>query len=92
MNTQIVAENGLVLAQLTANSGNALRDIVLGIVASLAVAILGALLLKAFGEQRHGQMIGIFLAGAVVVGSAVFPDQTMSVLGGLFSSVFGGGA
>ena len=48
MITAFLADNGPALAELNANSGDAIRGVVLGIVGSLALAVLGALLFMKF--------------------------------------------
>lgn len=79
-----------VLAALTPNSGQQITSTVLGIVASLALAVLGARLLTQFVDDRYGKMIAAIGGGALVIGVCVFPDVAMNVLKGLFTSVFGG--
>lgn len=90
MITTFLAENGPVLAELNANSADGIRGIVLGIVGSLAIAVLVSLLFMKFGEQRHGAMIGVLIAGALVLGVAAFPDAFSSSLAGLAGQFFGG--
>lgn len=91
MITTHVAEHARVLAELNAHSADGLRDTVLGLVASIGVAVIAVSLLISYGEQRHGKMIGLLLGGSMVLGVAAFPDVTFSVLTGIFSSLFGRG-
>lgn len=86
----LAAADTLHFAQLTENSGNRLRDIVLGIVGALVLAFMAARMLGAYADDRYGKMLGLFAAGALIAGIASFPDTAMQVLQGLFTTVFGG--
>lgn len=90
MITTQLATHGAVLAQLNPHSADPLRDTGLGIIISVTIVVLGALLLKSLGTQRYGAMIAVLGAGAVVIGAAAMPDVTVSVLTGLYGQMFGG--
>jgi hypothetical protein len=84
-----LVENGIVLAQLTATSGTALRDIALGIIGTLALIVLAARFLGALADEQYGKMITAFLASVPVFGFSYFPDITVSIIVGVFTAFFG---
>lgn len=85
-----LAETTINLAQLNANSGVNFRNIVLGIIGTLAVVVLAGRALGAFADERYGKLVTLLAAAIPVIGFCYFPDQTTSILKGLFTSIFGG--
>lgn len=81
----------MVVAQLDASSGTDLRDIVLGIIGTFVIVVLAARALAAFADERYGKMVTLILAAIPVIGFAYFPDSTVEILKGLFTSFAGGG-
>lgn len=79
----------VVLAQLSANSGVAFRDIVLGILGTFTLVVLAARGLGAFADERYGKMVTLILAAVPVVGFCYFPDQTLAILKDMFTLAAG---
>jgi hypothetical protein len=78
-----------VLADLTATSATNFRNIILGIIGTLATVVLAARTLGAFADERYGKMVTLIAAAVPVIGFSYFPDQTVSILKGLFSTFTG---
>jgi hypothetical protein len=79
----------VVVAQLSTSSGTALRDIALAIIGTFTVVILAARAAGALADERYGQLITLVLAAIPVIGFAYFPDVTVNILKGLFTSGVG---
>lgn len=88
--TRLLADTTMHLAELNANSGIPFRNVVLGIIATCVILILAGRAAAAFAAESYGKLVTLILAGAVVLGFAVFPDSAESMLKGIFTSVFGG--
>lgn len=78
-----------VLADLTATSGTTIRNTILGIIGTFAIVVLAARSLGAFADERYGKMVTLTIAAVPVMGFCYFPDQTVSILKGLFSAFTG---
>jgi hypothetical protein len=79
----------MVVAQLTTGSGTGLRDIALAIIGTFTIVILAARAAGALADERYGRLITLILASIPVIGFAYFPDVTVDILKGLFSSGVG---
>lgn len=77
------------LADLTATSGTRVRDTILGIIGTFAIVVLAARSLGAFADERYGKLASLIVAAVPVTGFCYFPDQTASILKGLFSAFTG---
>jgi len=77
------------VAQLTANSGIAFRDIVLGILGTFTLIVLAARALAAYADDRYGKMVTLILAAVPVIGFCYFPDLTLEILQNMFQLVTG---
>lgn len=87
--TMIVAE---VMAQgggITAQSGEGLKNVVLGIIGSLLLIVMAGRMLASYTEERYGKMISLVAGGAAVAGVVYFPDTAISIVKGLFSQFTG---
>jgi hypothetical protein len=80
-------DTGPILAQLSATTGTAFRDIALGIIGTFAIVVLAGRALAALADERYGKMITLLLAAVPVVGFAYFPDVTVNILKGFFTSM-----
>ncbi|MGH3701275.1 MAG: hypothetical protein ACRDQY_17790 [Pseudonocardiaceae bacterium] len=78
-----------VLADLTANSATNFRNIILGLIGTFAIVVLAARSLGAFADERYGKMVTLIISAVPVFGFCYFPDQTVSVLKGLFTTFTG---
>ncbi|MCO1575579.1 TcpD family membrane protein [Crossiella sp. SN42] len=76
--------------QLKPTSGVELRNILLGVMASLIAILMAYRAMAAYAAGHYGQMVTSVLAGALAAGFVVFPDQAMTVVKGLWTAVFGG--
>lgn len=77
------------LAQLTADSGTSLRNVLLGIVGTFLVVVLAVRGLSAFADERYGKLVTLIIAAVPVAGFCYFPDQTVDLLKGLYASFTG---
>jgi len=77
------------LAQLNARSGIGLRDVVLGILGTLAILVLAGRAIAAFAGENYGKFVSLSGAGIFVFGICYFPDRTVDILKGLFGLFFG---
>jgi hypothetical protein len=77
------------LTDLTANSGTTVRNTILGIIGTFAIVVLAARSLAAFADERYGKLGSLIAAAVPVTGFCYFPDQTVSILKGLFSAFTG---
>ena len=77
------------LTGLTANSGTAVRNTILGIIGTFAVVVLAARSLAAFADERYGKLASLIAAAVPVMGFCYFPDATVGILKGLFSAFMG---
>ncbi len=78
-----------VLAQLSTSSGTALRDIALAIIGTFTLVILAGRAAGALADERYGKLLTLVLAAIPVIGFAYFPDLTLSILKGLYTSGVG---
>lgn len=79
------------LAQLTADSGLPIRDVILGIVGTFIIVVLAV---RGFGywlDDRYGKMGTLVLAAVPIVLFCYFPDTAMTVLRNVVTGIFGGG-
>jgi hypothetical protein len=81
----------VILAQLSADSGVPLRDILLGIIGTALLVLIAVRALAAFVDERYGKIVMMLLAAVPVAGLCYFPDRAMDLLKGLFLSAFGAG-
>jgi hypothetical protein len=72
------------------NSGVQLRNVFLAIIGTFGIIILAARSLAAMADERYGKMVTACLAAVPVFGIAYFPDQTLSILLGLWSAFWKG--
>ncbi|OLF07075.1 hypothetical protein [Actinophytocola xanthii] len=84
-----VSAQPFVEAQLTTSSGTGLRDIALAIIGTFTIVILTARAAGALADEQYGKLITLILASIPVIGFAYFPDTTVNILKGLFSSGVG---
>jgi hypothetical protein len=78
------------LADITAQSGSSLKTAILGICGTIFVIILAAKTLSAWAEEKYGKMVTLLVAGAVVAFVLFFPDQAVTVLKNIGSSIGSG--
>ena len=83
-----VVENTVVLAQVSATSGTALRDIALGIIGTLTLIVMAARALGAYADEQFGKLIWLVVGAVPVIGFSYFPDATASLLTGVWTSFF----
>lgn len=81
----------IVLADLNANSAMSFRNIILGIIGTFAIVVLAARSLGAFADERYGKMVTLIIAAVPVMGFSYFPDLTVNILKGLFTTFTGSG-
>lgn len=87
--TMILADAMAQGGGITAQSGEGLKDIVLGIIGSLLLILMAGRMLAAYAEERYGKMVSLVAGGAAVAGVAYFPDTAIAILKGLFSQFTG---
>ena len=91
MNSMILAD-AMAQGGITAQSGEGLKNVLLGIIGSLLLIVVGGRMLAALTEERYGKMLSLIAGGAAVALFAYMPDVGVSILKGFASMVTGGGA
>lgn len=88
LSAAVAIENSVVLAQLSATSGTALRDVALGIIGTLTLIVMAARALGAYADEHFGKLFTLVLAAVPVFGFSYFPDATAALLAAIWSSFF----
>ncbi|WP_378062101.1 hypothetical protein [Actinophytocola glycyrrhizae] len=78
-----------VVAQLSTSSGTGLRDIALAIIGTFTIVILAGRAAGALADERYGKLLWLVLGAIPVIGFAYFPDLSVSIIKGLFTSGVG---
>lgn len=84
------AGGGVHLADLTAQSGQALQKVILGICGTALIVLVAVKALKAYAEDKYGKLASLVIAGGLVAFFVYFPDDAIALLKSLGSSANSG--
>ena len=82
----------LAAGTINATSLDSIKGIILGLCGTALIIILAIRALGYFANEKYGKFAGMAMAGVVVAGFVYFPDQLITMLKGLWSSIVGGQA